>query len=101
MASSSWQHRGTATERGYGAAWRKLRDSIMKRDCYLCQVCAAKGRVTSANQVDHITPKAKQGTDDPENLQSICDPCHRDKSTTDKGHRIKPTIGLDGYPVEW
>jgi 5-methylcytosine-specific restriction enzyme A len=101
MASTSWQHRGTSTERGYGTAWRKLRDSILKRDCYLCQVCSTKGRVTIANQVDHIIPKAKHGTDDPDNLQSICARCHLDKSATDKGHRVKPTIGLDGYPVEW
>ena len=100
MASSPWLHRGTSTERGYGTAWRKLRDCILKRDFYLCQVCAAKGRVTPANQVDHVIPKVKQGTDEETNLQSICDPCHRDKSARDKGHRVKPTIGLDGWPVQ-
>ena len=100
MTTSSWQHRGTATERGYGSAWRKLRDFILRRDCGLCQVCAARGRVTAANQVDHIIPKVKGGSDEPDNLQSICDPCHRDKSARDKGHRVKPTIGLDGWPVD-
>jgi HNH endonuclease len=84
-----------------GTAWRKLRDSILKRDYYLCQVCKAKGRVTAANEVDHRTPKAKGGTDDETNLQSICTPCHRDKSAADKGCRVKPTIGLDGFPIEW
>ena len=98
--TTAWQHRGTAHERGYGAAWKKHRAFILRRDCGLCQVCAGKKRLTLATQVDHIIPKAKGGTDDEENLQSICPDCHRDKSAADRGHRVKPTIGLDGWPVE-
>lgn len=86
--------------RGYGSAWDKLRKKILERDKYLCQPCLAKGRVTAANAVDHETPKAKGGTDDPGNLRAICNDCHRAKTAMDAGHKPKVTIGLDGWPEE-
>lgn len=86
-------------KRGYGTEWDKLRKRILERDNYLCQPCLAKGRVTAAKAVDHITPKAKGGTDAEDNLRAICGPCHDDKTAEDKGHRVKPTIGVDGWPI--
>lgn len=70
----------SADERGYDWAWRKRRKRILERDKYLCQVCLALGIVTPATQVDHIVNKAAGGTDDDDNLQSICDPCHAPKT---------------------
>lgn len=68
------------------------------RDAHLCQRCLAKGRPTPATQVDHIIPKAKGGTDDPENLQAICDECHAEKTSEDSGYRPRRRIGADGWP---
>jgi len=64
-------------ERGYGAAWVKLRIRIMERDHGLCQVCRKAGRVTVAYAVDHIASKANAARlkwaraqmDDPSNLK--------------------------------
>ena len=95
----AWNHTQTTTERGYGASWRDLRERILLRDHGLCQVCKRAGRLTQATEVDHITPKAQQGTDDEENLQSICSPCHADKTQADAGKAVKPTIGVDGWPI--
>ncbi|MGE0583468.1 MAG: HNH endonuclease [Steroidobacteraceae bacterium] len=81
--NSLWRpdsERGTAAERGYGAAWRKLRALVLARDQGLCQACLKTGRTTPATQVDHIRPKATGGTDEPSNLQSLCRPCHDEKS---------------------
>ena len=86
-------------ERGYGASWDRLRKAILQRDRRLCQPCKRKGRVTQANAVDHIKPKAKGGTDDTENLEAICDPCHADKGLRDQGKRVRPTTGADGWPL--
>lgn len=72
--------RGNRHERGYGSQWEKLRKAVLRRDSRLCQVCLQQGRVTPANEVDHIIPKAKGGQDDPPNLQSICRPCHQAKT---------------------
>ena len=81
---SGWNKRvdrtGSTTERGYGHAWRKLREFILKRDNYLCLVCAEQGRLTEATEVDHKLNKAKGGTDDHDNLQSICSACHKEKT---------------------
>lgn len=77
--------------RGYGTAWDKLRKTILERDKHLCQPCLGQGRFTAASQVDHIKPKAKGGTDDPDNLQAICGPCHDDKTARDNGKRVTIT----------
>ena len=87
------------TSRGYGAAWVKLRKAIMARDKHLCQPCLRLNRATPATAVDHITPKAKGGTDSPGNLQAICTPCHDAKTIVDAGGRARQTIGVDGWPV--
>lgn len=90
----------SSTARGYGAAWQRLRGVILGRDGGLCQVCAREGKVTLATQVDHIKPKAKGGSDDPDNLQAICVPCHEAKTAADEGRTIRRQVGLDGWPVE-
>lgn len=100
---SGWDHGGrSTTERGYGAAWQRLRLRILKRDNFLCQPClnGSPGRVTIARQVDHIKPKAKGGDDSEGNLRAICDDCHAAKSAEDRGQKLKPkrTIGLSGWP---
>ena len=70
----------TNTERGYGKAWRALRQQVMERDSYLCQVCLIDGRYTPATEVDHIINKASGGTDELTNLQAICRECHKIKT---------------------
>ncbi len=91
----------TRQERGYGASWGRARRAALARDKHLCQPCFATGRVTVATQVDHILPKAKGGTDELSNLQSICVPCHKSKTIKDAGGvaKPKPVYGLDGWPV--
>lgn len=100
---SGWSKdgRGSAAERGYGWAWRKLRKLALERDAGLCQVCRRFGRITpNCNEVDHRLPKAKGGTDALENLQTICRPCHERKTLEDEGKRYRAPTGLDGWPKE-
>lgn len=82
--------RGSANERGYGAAWRKLRDQIMRRDCGLCQPCKVAGRIIPATHVDHIVPKCEGGGDGENNLRAICAACHKAK-TAQESQRAKGT----------
>ena len=95
-------HRNSRHARGYGTAWDKLRDIVLRRDCGLCQCaeCKRTGRLRLASEVDHVIPKAQGGTDALGNLCAINADCHRDKSLRDKGLKPKPRIGLDGYPIE-
>ena len=62
-------------QRGYGTRWYRLRAYILARDSGLCRVC---GR--PASEVDHIVPKSRGGTDDEDNLQTICTACHAQKT---------------------
>lgn len=78
------KRRGSAAERGYDAAWHKLRRSILRRDP-LCAMCRQAGRVRAAMEVDHIIPIAERPdlrlVED--NLQPLCRPCHRIKTAMD------------------
>jgi 5-methylcytosine-specific restriction enzyme A len=102
----SWRHTGSRHERGYGSAWERIRIVALRRDSYLCQPCLAKGRPTTATQVDHIKPKAKGGTDDIGNLQSVCRECHNAKTAHEaaeaqgRRYRPRPRIGADGWPID-
>jgi 5-methylcytosine-specific restriction protein A len=95
----SWHHEGSRHERGYGWEWVKLRKRILDRDMHLCQPCRRKGRVTEAREVDHIVPKAQDGTDDHENLEAICTPCHKAKTQAERQGARRVTFGEDGWPV--
>ncbi len=81
--------RGTRHERGYGADWEKRREHVLYRDNGLCQPCLREGRCTPATAVDHVKEKADGGTDDDDNLQAICDPCHKAKTARELARRRK------------
>jgi len=68
---SSEAKRGTPEQRGYGPAWRRLRLVILERDGHSCRWCGGP-----ANTVDHVTPKAHGGSDDPSNLVAACLRCN-------------------------
>ena len=93
-------------KRGYDSRWDRLRLLVLKRDNYLCQECMRQGRLTplmvkpNDHAVDHIIPKAHGGTDDMDNLQSLCRvPCHQEKTAKDEGWNRAATIGTDGWPL--
>lgn len=73
----------SSAQRGYGYHWRKLRERVLERDKYLCQCeeCKQTGRVRAANDVDHIIPKAKGGTDSLSNLRAINKERHKTKTS--------------------
>lgn len=49
----------------------------------LCANCLKTGRVSPAEEIDHIVPLHKGGQETPENRQSLCIPCHRAKTIED------------------
>lgn len=101
MTRKPWDKGGkNRHQQGYGTAWDKLRLHVLARDKHLCQACLKAGRITEGNQVDHIVPKAKGGTDDLHNLQVICRPCHDDKSIRDRGGRPRRRITTEGWLAE-
>ena len=91
-------------QRGYGAAWIKTRKRIVARDAGLCQPCLRMDppRTTLGTDVHHIKAKADGGTDDPGNLELVCNPCHERLSAEQQGRTLpKPCrVLLDGTIVE-
>jgi 5-methylcytosine-specific restriction protein A len=71
--------RPTPAQQGYDWAWRKRRAAYLKRYPY----CAACG--TWATDVDHVIAKRNGGTDDDDNLESLCHACHSRKTAREVG----------------
>lgn len=76
--------RASSGQRGYDSNWRKLRLMVLRAEP-LCRACAAEGRVTEAEHVDHIVPLSRGGTNHRENLQPLCQSCHSRKTATQDG----------------
>jgi len=67
--------RNPATRKRYGRSWKRVRDRFLAQHP-LCEVCQKEGRLTSAEEVHHIVPLSKGGTNATENLMSLCKSCH-------------------------
>lgn len=76
--------RGSASSRGYGPAWARLRRRHLAMHP-VCVACDADGYTTPATDVDHIIPRARGGTDHASNLQSLCRSCHSRKTALEDG----------------
>jgi len=75
--------------------WDSLRQFVLKRDGYKCMKCGRSHetlrKLRIPLQVHHIRPKEMGGTDDPNNLVSRCQDCHK----FEYRHRMmKRKIGL-------
>lgn len=62
---------------------KSQRFAIFKRDHYRCQICGSYASDDLTLEVDHKIPVAKGGTNEPENLWTLCFDCNRGKSDSD------------------
>ena len=76
----------------------RLRHEVFKRDNYRCRECGATNKETTL-EIDHIVPVSKGGTNNINNLQTLCKACNRAKHTrTWVGGEVKQNpIVLDTY----
>lgn len=85
----------TSAQRGYGYEWQKRRERILARDFGLCQIKGPRCRVI-ATEVDHKVSKAaarqlrwtEAQIEDDSNLQSACQTCHKEKTSTERAGRV-------------
>ncbi|MDH6268265.1 5-methylcytosine-specific restriction protein A [Rhizobium sp. SG_E_25_P2] len=69
--------RPSARQRGYTSEWDKARREYLAAHPH-CRLCAAMGRITPANVVDHIKPHRGDMRLfwTRANWQPLCTPCH-------------------------
>jgi 5-methylcytosine-specific restriction endonuclease McrA len=68
------------TQRIRGDTWMSIRRKVLQRDGYACQCC---GIVRRDNEVDHRIPLEQGGSNELDNLQTLCggpDGCHTRKT---------------------
>lgn len=90
-----WNWKGGITpktnQRVNSRKWRTLREWIFNRDKEICQICKRKcNRINYDSgkiQCDHIEPKEVGGSDNPNNLQTLCLKCHMEKTKKDIGYQ--------------
>lgn len=81
--------RPDVVERKRGSAGVRDRERIRARDCGLCQECKRQGKTTLGGPVDHIVPLWKGGSDDDDNKEVLCVPCHDAKTAREAADRVR------------
>jgi len=71
-----------ATKRTRGSVWM-VRRARWLSSSPLCVMCEAEGRVTAAQEVDHIIRLEIGGADDESNYQSLCVEHHKAKTASE------------------
>jgi 5-methylcytosine-specific restriction endonuclease McrA len=98
----SWRSdKRSSSERGYGTAWRKVRNAYLQEHP-LCVMCKADGKVAAANVVDHVVPH--HGDQklfwDESNLQALCTSHHNsDKQMFEKSGRVRAKFDAQGQVI--
>ena len=59
----------------YGREWKRIRDRYVKKHP-LCERCLMEGKITPVEEVHHIIPVNRGGTNVESNLMSLCKSCH-------------------------
>src|SRR5690606_26070474 len=73
--------RASAARRGYGRVWQRLRRMQLRREP-LCRA-GRGGDKRAATEVDHIVALVDGGTNESDNLQSLCKGCHSRKTAAE------------------
>jgi hypothetical protein len=76
----------------------KKRFDILERDNFTCQSCGAKQSDDVLLEVDHIKPVSKGGTNDIDNLVTLCYKCNRGKGARILGE--KQSVKLEESRVD-
>ena len=61
-------------QQGFNYGYSSRREAILHRDNYTCQCC---GKKNCKLEVHHVKFKSNGGTDDEENLVTLCEDCHK------------------------
>ncbi|KOG33322.1 HNH endonuclease [Streptomyces resistomycificus] len=77
---------------------KRLRYEILRRDNHTCRYCGASAPDVPL-RVDHVTPVALGGTDEPTNLATSCEPCNSGKSSATVDSAV--VAGVSDDALRW
>jgi len=66
-----------------------LRWQVFERDDFRCVACGSLANANTILHVDHILPRSKGGSDDIDNLQTLCHRCNLGKSNKSQANLRK------------
>ena len=75
----TWSRQGS----DMGAGWASARSRVLRASDGICYLCGREG----ADEVDHVVPRSRGGSNDPENLRPVHKSCHSRKSAAE-GHAV-------------
>ena len=75
-----WFKQGKKPKRKRTHIPKGMRHEVFKRDKYTCRECGASKSDGVVLHVDHIVPVSKGGSDELDNLQTLCSDCNLNKS---------------------
>ena len=80
-------------QHGFNYGYSSRREAVLHRDNYTCQCCCKKN---CRLEVHHIKFKSNGGTDDEENLITLCEDCHKGvhDGTVELNKKPKKSKGL-------
>ena len=64
------------TKKRYGRSWERIRKQYVSLHPF-CEECYERGIITPVEHVHHKIPLTEGGTNDFDNLESLCKSCHR------------------------
>lgn len=80
-------NRALSSSKRSSRPWSRKRKAIFERDNYLCQEHLRYNKIVRvdlhgehAGICDHIIPESEGGTDDDDNLQTLCKACNKIKT---------------------
>lgn len=80
------------------AVSKRLRFEVLRRDNHTCRYCGMTAPDVVL-QVDHVTPVALGGTDDPSNLVTACRDCNAGKSSANADASVVGDVSGDA--IRW
>ena len=76
------------------AVTKRVRFEVLRRDNHTCRYCGASAPDATLT-VDHVTPVALGGSDDPSNLVAACKDCNAGKASTSPDSELVEDVAQD------
>lgn len=91
-------------QRGDMYGYQNLKQYILKRDNYLCQLCKKQTKTNKELHIHHIIFRSNGGTDTKNNLITLCKLCHgrlhRKNNAQTYSKRLKPKAVMTKHATE-